>query len=411
MHPDAQVLRPLAFAYARLAEADRNRDTLRLHRAVNDLKMVRPVVLIDELPWNEMGHPDELGLRCTDPTLRDIEIYLRRALFLQRHMPADQVLRPYVPVYKVVRTSGIGVRFEEETLATDAANHIVAHRYIDHLETEDDVARLLPPVVTYDRAETLRRYQLVGDAIGDLVPVRITGIDMFGVVTWDDIARYRGVTDLLLDLADRPDFSHALVRRLTDFRKSELDQYEAQGLLDCDPYQLHCTAARVSDLPSAGFDGTHVTRRDIWGRGTAQIFASVGNAMHDEFDIEYMLETIGQCGLSYYGCCEPLDRKIDIVSRIPNLRKIGVTPWADVDVATEAIGKKYVVASKPNPASVAVPVLDKDALRVEIGRILDACRRNGCSVDIVLKDISTCARRPENLFEWERTVMEMVLDY
>jgi hypothetical protein len=408
MNADARILRPLAFAYARLAETDRNRETLRLHQAVNDLKMVRPVVLIDELPWNEMGHPDELDLRCADPYLREVECGLRRALFLQRHMPADQVLRPYVPVYKVVRTSDIGVRFEEETLATDDANHIVAHRYIDHLETEDDIARLRPPVVTYDRVETMRRYQLVGDILGDLVPVRITGIDMFGVVTWDDISRYRGVTDLLLDLADRPEFSHALVRRLTDFRKSELDQYEALDLLDCDPYLLHCTAARVSDLPGPGFDGTHVTRKNIWGRGTAQIFASVGNAMHDEFDIQYMLETIGQCGLSYYGCCEPLDRKIDFVSRIPNLRKIGVTPWANVDVAAEAIGRKYVVASKPNPAAVAVPVLDKSALRAEIGRILDACYRNGCSVDIVLKDISTCAHRPENLFEWERTVMEMV---
>ena len=31
--------------------------------------------------------------------------------------------------------------------------------------------------------------------------------------------------------------------------------------------------------------------------------------------------------------------------------------------------------------------------------------------DITLKDISTCRNRPENLVEWERTVMEMVLNY
>ena len=154
-----------------------------------------------------------------------------------------------------------------------------------------------------------------------------------------------------------------------------------------------------------------MTRKDIWGRGTAQIFASVSKAMHEEFDIEYMKQTVGQCGLVYYGCCEPLDKKIDIVEKIPNLRKIGVTPWADVNVAAEAIGKKYVVSSKPNPAAVGVAMLDKDALKKEIGAILDACKRNSCSCDITLKDISTCSNRPENIFEWEQMVMELVRNY
>ena len=130
--------------------------------------------------------------------------------------------------------------------------------------------------------------------------------------------------------------------------------------------------------------------------------------MHEEFDINYMKETIGQCGLAYYGCCEPLDRKIDIVEKIPNLRKISVTPWADPDRAADAIGRRYVFSSKPTPAAVAVPVLDEAALRLEIRRILTAVRRNDCSCDIVLKDISTCNRRPENIFRWQQIVMEMV---
>ena len=99
---------------------------------------------------------------------------------------------------------------------------------------------------------------------------------------------------------------------------------------------------------------------------------------------------------------------MDIVQTIPNLRKVSVTPWADVSVAAEAIGKKYVLSSKPNPASVAADRLDHKQLRKEIKTILDACRRNGCSCDLVLKDISTCNGRPQNIFEWEQVVMEMV---
>jgi hypothetical protein len=198
------------------------------------------------------------------------------------------------------------------------------------------------------------------------------------------------------------------VRKLTDAAKCRLDQMEALGLFDNDTYDLHCTAARTRDLPAAGYKGGPVTRKDIWGRGAAQIFASVSKEMHEEFDINYMKETVGQCGQVYYGCCEPLDRKIDIVEKIPNLRKISITPWADVDHAAEVIGKRYVLAVKPNPAAVAVAKTDPKELRKEIGRILAAVERHGCSCDIVLKDISTCGHRPENLFEWEKIVMEMV---
>ena len=172
---------------------------------------------------------------------------------------------------------------------------------------------------------------------------------------------------------------------------------------------IHCTAALCSDLPGE-FDGESVKRSQIWGRGMAQIFASVSKEMHEEFDIEYMKKIMEPFGLVYYGCCEPLDRKIDIVEKIPHLRKISVTPWADVDVAAEAIGNRYVLANKPNPSSVAVS-LDEDALRAEIGRTLKACKRNGCSCDIVLKDISSAGHDVRNLIRWEQIVMEMVQGY
>ena len=112
----------------------------------------------------------------------------------------------------------------------------------------------------------------------------------------------------------------------------------------------------------------------------------------------------------YYGCCEPLDKKIDIVEKLPHLRKVSITPWADVDVAAEAIGSRYVMANKPNPAAVSVK-LDEDALRREIGRTLAAVKRNGCSCDIVLKDISSAGNDLNNLVRWERIVMEMVEDF
>lgn len=280
--------------------------------------------------------------------------------------------------------------------------------YEDQLSTEEDLEKLHPEIITYDESETNRRFQLVGEMIGDLIPVRKTGIDHVTLHPWDDISMYRGVLPLLMSLAEEPDLCHHTVKKLTDIAMNTMDQYLKLGLFDPEPWSLHCTPILTDDLYGKNFDGEHLSYRNIWGRGTAQIFASVSKDMHEEFEIDYMKNTLGKCGLVYYGCCEPLDKKIDIVEKIPNIRKISITPWADVQAGAEAIGKKYVLASKPNPSAVAVPILDKEALKREIGNILDACQRNGCSVELVLKDISTCCHRPQNIFEWERTVMDMV---
>lgn len=411
MPADNQILRQLAHEYYLLSKEERNTERRKLHTAVNDLKMIRPVVQIDELPWNEMNINDELTMQCENPFLHGTEWFLRSNIYKYKHMPADMFLRPYIPVSKVVHSTGNGVNVQEKILKTDAKNSIVSHEYTDQFQSESDLEKLKIPVITYDSEMTLKQYNYIGGILGDIIPIKIVGRDYFSNSVWDEISVYRGVTNLLMDLIERPEFSHQLVSKLTEIKTAELEQYETLGLFESDPFSLHCTPILTSDLPGKDYNGGNMTRKDIWGRGTAQIFASVSKAMHEEFDIEYMKQTIGQCGLVYYGCCEPLDKKIDIVEKIPNLRKIGVTPWANVDLATEIIGKRYVVSSKPNPAAVGVAVLDKDALKKEIKAILDACKRNNCSCDITLKDISTCNNRPENIFEWEQTVMELVQNY
>jgi hypothetical protein len=311
-------------------------------------------------------------------------------------------------VRKIARSSGIGIGEDGRTLGTGDGNHIVSHEYHDQLADERALEKLHPPVITYDRDGTLRRWQRGGDAIGDILPVRLAGLECFYTSPWDDISRYRGVEPLLLDLAERPDYSHRMAAMFAGFGLERLRQCEELGLFDPEPDLLHCTCSLTSDLPGAAARaGAPATRRDIWGRGMAQIFASASPAMREEFDIGYMKRTIGACGLAYYGCCEPLDRCIGCVAKIPNLRKVTVTPWADPRAAAAAIAGRFVVSAKPNPAALAVERLDRVRLRDELNHLLDACRDNGCSCELVLKDISTCHHRPENIIEWEQTAMEL----
>ena len=407
MTSDEKILRPLAQAYLEAAHDPRNEERRKLHKASNDLRMIRPVVMLDELPWDQLNFDGSLTCFCGDDDFRGVERHLRRQLFRWKHMPGDMVLRPFLGVGKRVHSTGIGLGVEEHTRLSGQATHIISHEYLDQLEEEEALERIRLPVLTYDEEATMAEFTKLGAAVGDILPIRLCGTSAWGVASWDDVSRYRGVTPVLMDLIDRPEYSHRIIEKITQCKIAEFEQREAMGLLDTEGDTLHCTPYLTDDLPKLA-DGA-VTRKNIWGRGTAQIFGSVSREMHEEFDIEYMKRTVGTCGLVYYGCCEPLDRKVDIVEKIPNLRKIGVTPWADIDVAAEAIGGRYVVSNKPNPAAVAVPNLNQDALRKEIGEILAACKRCGTrGLDITLKDISTTCNNPQNLIEWERIVMEMV---
>lgn len=410
MNQDAQILRKLAYEYLTIMYDPENELKRKLQRCVNDKKMVRPIVLINEIPWHEMEIEDELTLCCHHPYLREIEQYMRRTLYQFKYCRADMVIRPYIPIPKVVSHTGIGIEVKEKTLEQANGNNIHSHEYSDMLSNEDDLEKLHYDTLAYDKDETLKRFELVADIIGDIVPVRLIGKDYAHISTWDEVSCLRGVTPLLMDLIDRPEFMHKVADKMFDILWNCMEQQAKLGLFDPDPYALHWTGILTDDLPVPE-NGKPLGLENVWGRAAAQIFGSVGKDMHEEFEIEYMKKTVGQCGLVYYGCCEPLHNKIDIVEKIPNLRKISITPWADVNVAAEIMGKRYVMASKPNPSILAGPVLDIDTLKKEIAVILEACKRNNVNVELTLKDISTCGHRPENIFLWEKTVMEMVENY
>mgnify|MGYP006868123083 CR=1 FL=1 len=103
--------------------------------------------------------------------------------------------------------------------------------------------------------------------------------------------------------------------------------------------------------------------------------------------------------------------KIDILRQIPHLRKISISPWANIDIAAEAVSGDYVIAAKASPSKLAVTNLDESSIRDELRHIINACRHNNCNFDIALKDITTVCGRPQNLFRWEQIASEVVREF
>jgi len=107
-----------------------------------------------------------------------------------------------------------------------------------------------------------------------------------------------------------------------------------------------------------------------------------------------------------YGCCEPLDRRWHALAKIPNLRRVSVSPWSDTALMAEMLADRYVYSLKPNPAALAVPVIDEDAIRADLRKTLQETRRHGCHVEIVMKDCHTFGGNPQNPVRWSQIALE-----
>jgi hypothetical protein len=232
------------------------------------------------------------------------------------------------------------------------------------------------------------------------------GAPMFSI--WDRIVMWRGAENVLIDLGERPEFIHKLMAKVTAGYTAYLDQLESLGAMTGPGSWVHCTGGFTDELPAPGFTPGRARAKDMWTCGMAQIFSSVSPAMHQEFDLDYVNPLYARFGLVYYGCCEPLDKKLHIVKKIPNVRKISMSPWVDVESGAEQIGRNYVFSRKPSPALLATDDWNPKAVEKDLRETLAACDRHGCPVELILKDISTVRYQPQRLWEWAEIARNLV---
>ncbi len=402
--PQLAVIRELAKQYMEAALSDRHVRMRRRFRDSNDLKIVRPPLIMEEIPWHEMNMDGELDCVCEDQRLREMEYRLRVQLFREKHFRCDNYIEPVWAIRKSYSNTGIGFEAQEKQLSVDQKNWIVSHEYTDVLEDEKSLERYHDPVITAHPEEDAQNTAFAEEVLDGLIPVELRG-DSIYFPPWDRIARLRGVEPILTDIYDRPEYLHRIMRLFIRGMECEMEQMNALGLYDPRDIQVHCTPGQVT--PPYPPEEGHYTCRDIWFRTMAQMFSSVSPAAHDEFDIQYTLPLARRCAYTYYGCCEPLHDRVFLLRQYPNLRKVGVSPWADVERSAEAIGKSFVLSRKPNPANVAIRT-DPDVIRREIEQTARLCLKYGCPCDITLKDISTVSYRPENLIVWAKTASEVL---
>lgn len=408
---EKEVLRKLARMKKEISLDDQNTDNIRLWTSANDLKMTKPPIFINEVCWHEMGYNDELTLQTKDPFLQGIEKSLRQEIYMWRHMPGNMVVDSYIECPIIVRGDNFGIEEDVDIAVVDSENDIVSRHFNIQIRDEEDIYKIKEPDVTVDWDMTNKNFEIMEDIFSGILEVRLSGKKGYWFTPWDNLIRLTGIEPIMIDMIENPDYVIKLVTRFVDVSLLLLKQYQELGIWESNNRNVRVGSGGygyTEDLekPEEFTRTSNTSTQQLWGCGNAQIFSSVSQEMHWEFSLEQEIRWLEHFGLNYYGCCEPLHYKMDILEKIPNLRKISVSPWCDVKKISERAKDKYVLSCKPNPAVFSAASFDEEYARKELRKIFT--ESEGCNIELIMKDISTVSYKPQRLWRWHEIACEEI---
>lgn len=380
-------------------------------RAANDLQMTKPPIAVDEICWTEIDD-SALKLQCSHPFARELEDFLVKELYMADHALCDQVIEPFLENPLVVYDSGFGIDEVVDTRSTAFNSEVVSRHFHILIGGMDDIEKIREPEVALDRERTEQFGALLSEVFDGILPVVTVGARGLWFTPWDYLIRVMGVDQTFIKLYDEPEFVEAAVKRYVDMAMIRMEKYRSLGIWASNNAPVRVGSGGyglVSALDAQEAHPLNCPTAQMWGCGNAQIFSSVSPAMHWQFSLQYEMEWLKQFGLTYYGCCEPLSGKMDLMDRIPNLRKVSMSPWNKFEAAAERCKGKYVMSCKPSPAVFAGDSFDEGEAKRAILAILNATK--GCSLELVMKDISTLRFRPERLHAWAQIARQTVDEF
>jgi len=392
---DRTRLRELARQVAEIAALPVMAERREMWTRHNALDRVRPMVLVfPEGAWRELLPRDVC--RCEGEPARRIEWELRRRIYHHEHLHDDTVIEAEWFTGAVVHSTGWGL--EPKWHASDDPTG--AKGFDPVLNTRDDLAKLRCPEFTYDEPATQSHHERACDLFGDILDVKRRGARHISFHLTALFCNRRGLGEAMMDMAADPQFVHDAMAVFAEGERRRVQFYVDHGLLSLNndsTYHSSGGNGYTRELPAEGFDGEHVRLCDMWGSAESQEMAQVSPEMHAEFALAYERPLLEPFGLAGYGCCEDLTRKLDDVLAVPNMRRVSISPWADVDACAERLGGGWIFSWKPNPAHLC-GAFDLERIRRYIGHTVDVTR--SCVIEMVLKDTHTCDGRPERFTQW-----------
>jgi hypothetical protein len=402
---DRKVIRDLAKKVAEIAAKPVMAERRNLWKKHNSLHHGRPMILVfPEGSWRELL--PEAAMNCRGKEARGIEWNLRARVFAHEHFDDDTVIENEWVVGKVIRSTGWGLeakwRYSDQPTGARAFDPVI--------HSPSDLKKIELPDIHHDEKATQRNLAEMQELLGDIMNVRLKGVAHVSFHLMSQYTALRGLEQVMTDMIDNPRMLHDAMAILEEGHHRLVRQYVDRNLLSLNndgTYHSSGGVGYTDELPKAGFDPDRIRPCDMWASAEAQEMAQVSPAMHAEFVLACEKRLLAPFGLNGYGCCDDLTRKLDDVLTIPNIRRISMSPWANVDVCAERLQGRYIFSWKPHPAHLA-GAFNPEMIRAYIRHTLDAAARNGCVLEMILKDTHTCDNHPERFDQWTRIARDLV---
>jgi hypothetical protein len=410
---DRRILRDLARRVSEIADDQIMAERRQLWSEHNSLRSRRPMMLIfPEGSWVELI--PQKDLQCESDWARAAEMRLRQMIYTYDHFKDDTVVENEWQASEwwkqdFFRDTGWGIEIERRQGTEQRGAYAFKPVIRDHA----DLKKLHYPEVIYDETAHNQAVEAMHDLLGDILQVKKTGVKHISFHMMMICTGWLGLENILYDLIDRPAFVHEVMNFLEAGYHKWLDQLEEMNLLSLNndnTYQATGGNGYTTELPAPGFDPQRVRTIDMWGSSESQEFQVVSPKMHAEFALQYEKRLLARFGLNGYGCCEDLSKKLDEVFTIPNIRRISISPFADVDVCAPRLKGDYIFSWKPHPAHL-VGEFNQEQIRGYLRHTVELARQHGNVLEIILKDTHTCEHHPERFDSWTKICREVIGEY
>jgi len=407
---EKSLLRDLAKQVNDIASLPIQEERIRLIKDLNSLKAERPVVLASvEGGWEDLV-PESL-LICKDYPQRGWERELRQSIARFRHIPADNPVTDTLKVTWKIKKGDIGVK--TKYIGREAFDQRHGSLIWDApIKEYSDLKKIRFPEIEIERDNTQKHIDLAFELFDGILKVEKKFPLEWSYGLTERLIYLRGLEQTMYDMYENPSLLHELMSFLRDEALYELEYYQSEGILTLNngPDDVVTNGLGVTDhLPADDFSGD-VRLKDLWVMSESQEFTGVGPDKFYEFALQYQIPIIERFGLCAYGCCEPLDKKYDlIIENIPNLRRISVSPKADREKAAEKIADHYIYAWKPDPTTICSPTEDLDRAEQMILETLEITK--DCHLQIILADTMTFYGEPARLTRWVQLAQRLIAEH
>jgi len=402
---DRAILRALAGRVQELAHSPENIEKRQANFRTNDLQSIRPLIMAHpQGAWAEILPTN--ALRCEHPLMQIWENDFRQSIYQHEIIRDDTVLTPYLHIPWIINRGDFGVP-NTQTAAGSPGGSYAWHDYPIR-DLDRDLEKLKHRQPSVDRPNTLRIADCAREMFGDLLAVRVGSPHAMSVGLTCDVLPLIGMENMMLAMCDQPEGLHRLMAWMRDECRQYLSWLERERLLNdnCDsPMTGTDGSGYTACLPARDRRaGDPVQLKDLWGLAESQETVGISPEMFGEFIFPYQLPLTANYGLNYYGCCEPVEKRLDSILQIPRLRSISVSPWASQEMVAERLGRNYAYCRKPHPTLVCSPVFDEAAIRADVRCTLEIA--GSLNLVFVLKDTHTVHGDVRRIPRWVEIARE-----